>query len=156
MKLLLTKLPGRQAGPLKNLYRVMKLTWLLVLTLCLQTSASVWSQTSSLSLKLNNTTLQELFNTIENKTGYRFFYNNDEVDVSQKVTLSINDKTVGDILTQAFKDLPYSFKELDNKLILIERTENKSENTGLQQQKTINGKVNDPKGLPLPGVTVLV
>jgi TonB-linked SusC/RagA family outer membrane protein len=156
MKINLIKLPDSYIGQLKKIYLVMKLTWLLILAICLHSTASVWSQTTSISLKVNNTTLQELFLTIENQTGYRFFYNNDEVDVSQKVTVNVSDKPIGDILTQAFKDLPYSFREVGNKLILVERSTNQMGVAGSQQQKVVSGKVTDSSGVPIPGVTVLV
>ncbi|MDP2335803.1 MAG: TonB-dependent receptor [Bacteroidota bacterium] len=156
MKINQIKLPDSYVRQLKKFYLVMKLTWLLILALCLQSTASVWSQTTRISLKMEQTTLKELFNTIENKSGYRFFYNNDEVDVTQKVTIDVSNKPIGDILTQAFKDLPYSFREVANKLILIEQSSNQTGVVGLQQQKSISGKVTDSSGAPLPGVTVVV
>jgi TonB-dependent starch-binding outer membrane protein SusC len=70
-------------GGLKKLLFVMKLTWAIILLLNLQMSASVWSQTTTMSVRLKNSTLQELFTQIEKGSGYRFFYNNDEVDVNQ-------------------------------------------------------------------------
>jgi TonB-linked SusC/RagA family outer membrane protein len=154
MKINLTELPGSYVRLLKKFYLVMKLTWLLVLALCLQSAASVWSQTVSISLKSNNTTIQELFNVIESQSGYRFFYNNDEVDVSKTVSVNVSNKSIGEILTAAFKGLPYSFKELENKLIIIERVNKPVEITG--QQKKVSGKVTDASGQALPGVTVSV
>jgi TonB-linked SusC/RagA family outer membrane protein len=156
MKINLIKLPDSHVRQQKKIYLIMKLTWLLILAFCLQSTASVWSQTSSISLKMDQTSLQELFSTIENKTGYRFFYNNDEVDVSQKVTVNVSDKPIGDILTQAFKDLPYSFREVGNKLILVERSANQMGVAGSQQQKSISGKVTDSSGGSLPGVSVVI
>lgn len=156
MKINQIKLPDSHVRQLKKIYLVMKLTWLLILGLCLQSTASVWSQTTRMSLKMDQITLKELFNTIESKTDYRFFYNNDDVDVSHKVTIDASNKTVGDILTQAFNDLPYSFKEVANKLILVERSVNRMGVSGSQQQTSISGKVTDTSGVPLPGVSVVV
>lgn len=156
MKFNLIKLPDSHVRQLKKICLIMKLTWLLVFAFFLQSTASVWSQTTSISLKVDNTSLQELFITIENKTGYRFFYNNDEVDVSQKVTVNVSEKPVGDILTQAFKDLPYSYREVGNKIILVERSANQKGVGSSQQQKTITGKVTDSSGSSLPGVSVAV
>ena len=109
-------------GWLKKYFLIMRLTSLLILILTLQLSASVWSQTTTMSVKLKNSTLQELFIQIEKNSNYRFFYNNDEVDVNQKISVNVEEKTVGKILTAALEGLPYSFKEMENKLILIERT----------------------------------
>ncbi|MDO9615432.1 MAG: carboxypeptidase-like regulatory domain-containing protein, partial [Bacteroidota bacterium] len=136
----------------------MKITLFLILFLTLQMSASVWSQTTTMSVKLKNSTLQELFLHIEKSSNYRFFYNNDEVDVSQRISVDAEEKTVGKILTAAFEGLPYSFKELDNKLILIERNGAKPNpmGTAMQQQKSVSGKVTDSTGGSLPGVSVVV
>lgn len=145
-------------GWLKKCLRIMKLTSFFILVLTLQMSASVYSQTTTLSVKLKNSTLQELFLQIEKNSTYRFFYNNDEVDVSQRISVDAEEKTVGKILEVAFVGLPYSFKELDNKLILIERNGAKSNPIGatMQQQKSVSGKVTDEAGQPLPGVTVVI
>lgn len=150
--------PFFRDGRLKKYYLVMRLTWFLVLIMTLPMSASVWSQSTVMSVKLKNSTLQDLFLQIEKSSSYRFFYNNDEVDVNQRVTVDIEDKSVGKILKTALEGLPYSFKELDNKLILIERTTEGKGVSGAsaQQQKTVSGKVTDTTGAPLPGVSVVV
>ena len=144
-------------GWLKKYFLIMRLTSLLILILTLQLSASVWSQTTTLSVKLKNSTLQELFIQIEKNSNYRFFYNNDEVDVNQKISVDVEEKTVGKILTAALEGLPYSFKEMENKLILIERTGVPSNfPASNQQQKSVSGKVTDSSGGSLPGVSVVV
>ncbi|MDP2889947.1 MAG: TonB-dependent receptor plug domain-containing protein, partial [Bacteroidota bacterium] len=136
----------------------MKLTSFFILVLTLQMSASVYSQTTTMSVKLKNSTLQELFLQIEKSSNYRFFYNNDEVDVNQRISVDAEEKTVGKILEAAFEGLPYSFKELENKLILIERNGAKPNPIGstMQQQKSVSGKVTDSSGASLPGVSIVI
>ena len=144
-------------GWLKKYFLIMRLTSLLILVLTLQLSASVWSQTTTMSVKLKNSTLQELFIQIEKNSNYRFFYNNDEIDVNQRISVDADEKTVGKILTAALEGLPYSFKEMENKLILIERTGVPTNVSGSsQQQKTVSGNVTDSSGSPLPGVSVVI
>jgi len=138
----------------KKYVRIMKLTWFLILALTLQTNANLWSQTTKMDLDMQNSTLLELFTHIENNSNYRFFYSNDEIDVTQKVSLSVKDRTIGDILDVAFDGLPYSFKELQNNMILVE-LKNNVKSVG-QQTKTVSGAVTDEKGEPLPGVTVVI
>ncbi len=156
MKLNRIDLSFSRNGRLKKYFLIMRLTSLLTLFLTLQMSASVWSQT--MNVKLKNSTLQELFIQIEKNSNYRFFYNNDEVDVNQKISIDVEEKTVGKILTTVLEGTPYSFKEMDNKLILIERTGNqtKSFGTEFQQQKSIKGTVKSSTGESLPGVSVVV
>jgi TonB-linked SusC/RagA family outer membrane protein len=143
-------------GRLRKHFFIMRLTLYLVLVLSLPTSASVWSQT--MSVKLKNSTLQELFQHIEKSSNYRFFYNNDDVDVNQRISIDVEDETVGNILANVFNVVPYSFKELENKLILIEKADYKTNPSfsDSQQQKTVTGRINDPSGVLIPGATVVV
>jgi TonB-dependent starch-binding outer membrane protein SusC len=139
----------------------MKLCRLLVLITLISYTFPVWSQSTRLILPLDSISLQELFFSIENQTEYRFFYNNDEVDVTRKVQVSSEEKTVPEILMAAFEKLPYAFNELDNKLILIEPDPQKEVQETQQQkpsvqQKTITGIVTEKTGSALPGVTVMV
>ncbi len=137
----------------KKYVRIMKLTWFLILFLTLQTSASLWSQTTKMDVELKNTSLLELFSQIENNSQYRFFYSNDEEDVNQKVSVSAKDKAIGEILSEVFEELPYSFRELKNIMVLVE---NKNGTSSIGMQATISGKVTDSSGFPLPGVTVVI
>lgn len=136
----------------------MRLICILTLVFTLQLSASVWSQNTAMSLSLKNSTLQELFLQIEKNSNYRFFYNNDEIDVNLHVSIDVTEKTVGKILSIVLEGTPYSFKEMDNKLILIERTDGQKNSLkdDPQQKKNIMGKVTDSTGGPLPGVSVVV
>lgn len=158
MKLNRNVLPIFKDGQKNKCLRIMKLTFFLILFFTLQMSASVWSQTTTMNVKLKNSTLQELFLQIEKNSTYRFFYNNDEVDVNQRISVDTEGKTVGKILEVAFEGLPYSFKELDNKLILIERNGAKPNPIGadMQQQKSVSGKVTDSSRQGIPGVSVVV
>ena len=138
----------------------MRIFLIFVLIILLQPFSAVWAQNNKLTLNLNDISLQELFNTLENQTGYRFFYNNDEVDVSRKININVYNKTLTEVLTQVFEILPYTFRELENRLILIEFETRKN---GTQkpaqhfheQPEKISGRVTDNTGNPLPGVTVV-
>lgn len=142
---------------LKKYLLIMRLICFLILIFTLQLSASVWSQNTVMSINLKNSTLQELFTQIEKNSNYRFFYNNDEVDVNQRISVAVEEKAIGKILSVALEGTPYSFKEMDNKLILIENmgTHSKGSN-GSQQQKPVSGKVTDASGGLLPGVSVVI
>jgi len=135
----------------------MKLYWFAFLVLVLMVHSSTWGQ-NSLTLNVRNISMQDLFNKIENETGYRFFYNNDEVDVTYKVILNVSGKTVTEILEQVFKDLPYSYKELENKLILIEAKKEKSTRLAEPEilKRKVFGRVIDDNGKPVPGVSIAV
>lgn len=158
MKLIRIDVSIFKSGWLKKYLLIMRLICLLTLFFTLQISASVWSQNTTMSIKLKKSTLQELFSQIEKSSNYRFFYNNDEVDVNQTISIDMEEKTVGKILAAALETTPYSFKEMENKLILIERKDGQSKSFGfeMQQQKSVIGKVTDSSGTSLPGVSVVV
>jgi TonB-dependent starch-binding outer membrane protein SusC len=138
----------------------MKLSWIFFLFIFLTSVSPVWAQNNKLTLNMNDISLQEFFNTLEKQTGYRFFYNNDEVDVSMKINVDVKNKTVTETLRQVFENLPYSFRELENRLILIEFGTEKppvqhEARPISQQPEEILGRVTDENGNPLPGVTVI-
>jgi hypothetical protein len=60
-------------------------------------------------------------NDIESKTNYRFYYDVAQFD-SLKVTLQVNDKTVNDILSLAFKGTKYQFAITDQNQIFLTKT----------------------------------
>ncbi len=144
---------------MKKLFLIMRITGFLIFILTFNVSASVWSQSTKMNVKIENSTLQELFSQIENKSNYRFFYNNEDVDVSSRITVKMDNKSIGEILQAAFVDLPYSYKEVNDNLILIEKV-NGSKGTYdsqiRQQQQEVSGKVVDKDGMPLPGVSIVV
>ena len=145
-------------GRLKRYLLFMKLTAFLILGISLQLSASVWAQNTKMSVNLKNSTLQELFIQIERNSNYRFFYNNDEVDISQRISIDAEGKTVENILTEAFEGLPYGFKEMDKNLILVERKEVSGVLVGNRedQQMNLSGTVTTASGEPIPGVSILI
>ncbi len=139
----------------------MKIFWIFILIILLQPVSAVFAQNNKLTLSLNDITLQEFFNTLEKQVGYRFFYNNDEVDVSRKVNINISNKSIDEALNMVFQNLPYTFRELENKLVLVEFNSQKTwiqndYHTNLELPYEISGRVTDKNGSPLPGVSIVV
>lgn len=157
-------LPKKLGKRMKKMLAVFNLIAFFVFALNFSLYASVWSNSTKLDVKVNNSSIQELLTQIEKNSNYRFFYNNDDVDVSQKITIDIQDKTIGDILTQAFSGTDYSFREANEDLIIIEKINKsnpeipnlKSESEAAQQQKVVTGKVTDSDGSPITGATVVI
>jgi TonB-linked SusC/RagA family outer membrane protein len=133
---------------IKKVLLMTKLTFFLSVFLVLQMSASVYSQTR-LSIKSKNKTVKEVFWDIEKQSEFRFFYNEDFVDMKRKVDFNIENETITEIMAQLFDFSKTTYKIAENNLIVIIPAEG-------QQPQTVRGKVTTAQGEPIPGVTVML
>src|SRR6056297_1785778 len=134
---------GRYAfSPLKKLLVMAKLTTLLILISFMQISAEVHAQAGKLDLKVENLSIFQVFEEIEDNSEYRFFYDNDQVDLSKKVTIDTKQEELANVLTELFKgtDLTYQVKD---RLILVQSKTPNVNTSIVQQQRTVTGTVTD-------------
>lgn len=131
----------------------MKLSLMLLFIGVLQLSASVYSQSTTLSLDLKDRTVKEVLQTIEEHSDFRFFYNEKFVDLNRKVSIFSENKSVENILNEVFTGTNISFKVMGNNLIIITPAEG---TTQIHQIKSVSGKVTDSSGVSLPGVSVSI
>nr|MBD3621085.1 TonB-dependent receptor [Sunxiuqinia sp.] len=129
----------------------MKLTLLTLLVCIMQVSASVYSQTTKLTLDLQNKKISDVLMEIEETSDFRFFYQREQVDVERKVDLKANNKSVDEILKTLFADQGISFRVMDDNLILLTASDFQS-----QQEQTVRGKVTNARGESIPGATVII
>ena len=140
-------------GKLKKTLLVMKLTAVFILALLFQVNASVYSQNTKFSGDYRGKSIRQVFSTIENESRFRFFFNDDLIDIDQKVDFIVKDNNVEVILERLFDGTEIQYKILDNNLIVISAKEGQLLS---QQEGTVSGKVTDKSGGVLPGVTVVV
>jgi TonB-linked SusC/RagA family outer membrane protein len=146
----------------KKLLLTMKLTFLMMVIGLLQVSATVYSQSTKFSFKAENKRIVEVLKEIEETSNFRFFYQNEQVNVERRVTLKVNNATVEEILDDVFKGQGIGYKVMEDFLILLTPEKQTLEKFGnraaepQQQQKVVTGKVTDTLKQPLPGVSVVV
>ncbi|WP_158638360.1 TonB-dependent receptor [Panacibacter ginsenosidivorans] len=129
----------------------MKLTVVLVMFFCLQASADGFSQ-QKISLKFKKTEIADILTSIEKQTSYRFLYNNDLLDLKQKVNLNVQDAELKEVLNLMFTDTDLSYEFMQNNLVVI-----KSADGGAYEVKAIvTGKVTGENNTALSGVSVQV
>lgn len=111
------------------------------------------AQTSKLNLKFKTGTVKDVIEEIERQTDLSFMYDNNVFKVDRQISIDAENETVKSVVEKLIfgEDLKY---ELVNRFIVI--TSKNSPPSVIQQQKTVSGKVTDPSGAVLPGVTVLV
>ena len=68
-----------------------------------------------LSIKLEDTTLKDVFKNLESKTEFNFSYNQGVINVNEKVSIAANE-SLGDILRHLSKKTKLNFKRIDGNI----------------------------------------
>lgn len=134
----------------------MKLTALLLLMACLQVSARGFSQSITISKK--NASLQNVFETIEKQTNYKFVYSDVLLKSSKKITISIRNASIDQVMEICLKDLPYMYIISDDFIVIKKLIIKSIAGKILAQVLPVNvrGKVVNNSGESLEGITVTV
>ena len=106
-----------------------------------------------ITVQFERQSLVEVLRVLKEKTTYEFLYNDEEIKNVDNITRSFTNASIEEILTSCLSGTNYSFK-LVNNLIVITPDDQKKEKT--VEKISVHGKVLDEKGLPLPGVTILL
>lgn len=115
-------------------------------------SASLQAQKVSLSAKSQS--IGSVMDEIEKQTGYKFFYNNSQVDLKQDVTLRAKNGKLSDVLSKLFAGTGISYEIVDKTIVLKVATATGRPSRPSVQKKRVSGKVVDGLGEPLMGATV--
>ncbi len=125
----------------------MKLSFILLFFIILQSTAGVLSQ--NLTLDVKNQSLRDVLRMIETQSNYRFFYNDQLSGLNKTINLKAENASVEELLNQLLDNQQFSYTSMENNMIVIAPTE-------LMQQRKVSGTVTDSDGNPLPGVSVFV
>ncbi len=140
----------------RKITRIMRLTVLLMTILISQAFAtSSYSQGKLLSLRLTNSTVKDVLIEIEKNSEYYFLYSNLLVDVDRKINVDLDDKKIEEVLDDIFQGTETVFVINDRQIILKPNSKD-ADWLGMQQDRTVTGKVVDENGQALPGVTVML
>ncbi|SEN60000.1 iron complex outermembrane recepter protein [Flavobacterium sp. CF108] len=131
----------------------LKLTTLLILVAMFNIRGNTYAQKTKVTLELNNSTIEKVIETIEQKTDFRFIYKLNDIDLDRTVSISVKDQSIYVVLDKIFKGTPTEFKIRDTQIIL-KKPELRTQVIEFQKQ-TVWGVITDENGLPLPGASVL-
>ena len=147
-------------NPLNKIVRITKLAALsLIIGANVCFANNLYSQSTLLSLKLNNTTVKEVFNEIEKSSEYVFFYYDGVLDVNRKVRVDVKNQTIDKILNQLFEGTSNTYVIKDRQIFVSKKQDAVIPNPSpivSQQRSMVKGKVLDDLGEPLPGAAVMV
>lgn len=116
-------------------------------------ATSIYSQEVKLNIDIEEASIFELFKEIESISEFGFFYKSEEFDPDENYTLKIKDASIEEVLNEVLKDGDHSFRIVDK--IIIVTKESSLKYQFVNQTKTIQGKVTDQSGVPIPGASVV-
>lgn len=144
-----------QSSTLKKILSIMKLTVVFLIAFSLQISASVYSQTTKLSLNVQNQSIKDVLYLIENQTDFRFIYESGKINLDKKVSVQVREQSVEFVLRQLFNKEGVDYEITENNLILINPSPEQLKSAAQEKnRKKITGVVRDQKGEPIIGANV--
>jgi iron complex outermembrane receptor protein len=148
------KIKPKNIGAKLPLFKIdlkLKLTTLLLLVAIFNVKAHTYAQ-SKVSLELNNSSIEKVIETIEQKTDFRFIYNVNDIDLDRTISINVKDQPINSVLDRIFKGTPTGFKVSGTQIIL--KKEN-PKTASVSVKEKIRGKIIDENGMPLPGASIL-
>ena len=130
----------------------MKLTFVLVFCMLVQTFAAVNAQT--VTLKKQNASLEEIIWELKEQTKFVFLYSSADVATVKGIDIDMQNSQIDAILKKCLEGTDLQFVK-ENNAIIIRQANGKTAVPQVQSRK-ITGKVIDEDGNPLPEVAVLI
>ncbi|MDR0574515.1 MAG: TonB-dependent receptor [Tannerella sp.] len=118
---------------------------------------NVYSQTTLINLHLNNATVEDVINGIEEQSEFRFLYNKKIVDVESKVSINARNENITSVLDNLFREADISYAISDRQIVLNRRDVFITLLPAIARQtgKRIYGTVIDERGNPIAGANII-
>lgn len=145
-------------GEFKKLFSIMKLGFFfLLLSTNLTWAIQTYAQITTFNLDLKNVALEEVFDAVRDQSEFEFFFNNDQVNTSEKVNVKVKNAGIDAVLNQALTDV-YEYKIKDRYILINKKKEilpAVSPQPQQQSKQTIMGNVTDKDGISIIGASIL-
>ena len=131
-----------------------RLYYFLLLFIASLSPCAAHAQSVSVNINLTNKPLSAFIQSIELQTDFKFFYEQQQVDVQQHITVNVQNVSINAALEQALKNTNITYTISEKRILLIQ----KQNSTSLQSDKMveIKGQVTDKSGIPVIGANILV
>ena len=130
---------------------VMRLVFLLSIGIVCQVSATSLAQ--SVKLKERTQTLESIFKQVETQTGKFTLYSNNELNMNRVVKLDRESFTLEELYRMILKGTNLEFVITPEYVVV--RPARAGARDSVREMITVTGVVQDEKGEPMPGVTVV-
>ena len=159
------KLNGKYSprGGISKILLKMKMLAILLFCAFTATSATTYSQSARFNLRLNNTSVREVFQALEERSEFIFIYDENAVDLNRKVDVRVKDESVDSVLDQVFEETGNTWKVYDRQVVILAAEKQAAPAkepvvvpADQPQKRRISGIVKDDIGLGLPGVSIVI
>ena len=101
---------------------------LILVFLCAPVSAQ--KKEKLITLKFTNIPLSEAMPKVEKQSGYTFFYESQQIDIKQKVSLNVKNETINKTIAALLKETNVKFEIDATHIILYTGKNNKGASSG--------------------------
>jgi TonB-linked SusC/RagA family outer membrane protein len=145
-------------GEFRNIFLVMNLTAIILLSVCLTAHAGGYAQKITLSLK--DASLEQVFREIKKQTSYSFVYYVEDLSKAQKVTLEVSNAAIEEVLQLSFKNQPLTYTIVDRNIVIkAKQTLNPQPAATLSTEiplADIIGRITNEQGEPISNANVIL
>ncbi|HEY0668340.1 MAG TPA: TonB-dependent receptor [Sphingobacteriaceae bacterium] len=146
----------------------MRINTIILLVLCLthqMLSASVGKaqalSETNVTLELKNETLRDALKQIESQTEFRFAYKKKAINAYSTINLERSTLSVESLLGVLLSNTNLKYTQVNNNIILYIDSDNEiaDDQDAIANGNTkamVSGTITDEKGIPLPGVSIIV
>src|ERR1700754_491005 len=118
LRLLSQALSWRRKDLIKTL-QIMKITAILLLSVCLQATARE-GYSQRITISQNNVPLKTIFKTIERQSDYQFFYKEKLLKQAKNVNINVANASIEEVLSLCLHDQSLTYSIID-KIIVIKK-----------------------------------
>lgn len=123
-----------------------------LLLLLLLVSSSLFAQ---VTVNVQNQSIRQILKTIEQTSGYQFFYNNDLSSLDQVISFSVTDASIETVMAKLLVNIDITYKkEKDNLIVLTLKAI--AGKAGNSENRKVTGTIIDDSGLAVIGANVVV
>ena len=143
----------REPGPFKRIW-CKKLRWatrMLAIVCLMIPSVEGYAQTKRVTLEARDLPVNEVLRMLGKEYGKEFFFSDTQVDMQQRVSVSLDNVTLDEALQQIFPGKEVRYEEQDDYVMIVSVRDKE-----IIKFVRITGTVRDEDNQPLPGVAVLI
>lgn len=111
-----------------------------------------------ITLDLRHKEIKLILSKIEKQASVRFTYNPNGIDTEKKISIRVNERRLEDVLREIF-GTRLSYELVGDEIVLKEMVTGDpagAEAAAIDDVLQVQGRVTDPGGLPVPGVSILI